>query len=1265
MIINFGRDEVTGNDTDIGNILIQFWAASCETIQGGRRYCELTIPENPFEILSYDGGGLSWYRINSVACTITIQLDDEQDDNKLQGKQPEGVISRAFRYKRPEMTPNISFYSLHEYPHKEFALSCGIQSSLCFPLFKTVDCSGLPGGVIELVSTGEQDLEKFKQYFDSCFYVQKIRMYTSRDNLIYRFIRTNDLNPALLEMDRVLTLLCQNFPLHLAQYWVITDPNLGALSLMYQKSNLDSENLTPLSKFKDACLQTRLNIGEGLVGKTYLSQKSFFCWDITEFDITNYPLAHYARSCGSIACFTIFLRSLSPPCGECVLEFFLPSQEMTSYYLLILLRSLLATVEEHIQYYSISSGEELGQVLKVEFITSSTQNEPGLLKIGQPENSLLLHEGSKNYRDLQPLSEYATEKDEHGLNIEKGNSTTATGKISKRTPNNAPAIINLDELEEESPIKRIEPQPLSSKPKRSEEISDEGDTTEIDHSGLAITLGKAIRHRGHTVAAKRVNEPVEDVGHSKTNAAGSSLQTRISLPHEEVEEETMMPDISDHELMRLEDAFQITNKGIIVGAENDDTTIQFVSETCVHDILEREKQVEKEISYESLSQHFGRPLDDVAKIFSISRSTFKRKCRDLGIKRWKSGRRRTNDKNSSKLRARINAKEPIKRHVSFSGISPVHNTVVIADTDQDLKKMTVEATYYGATIRFELPGSGLAELEDNIIEMLHLERESFSIKYQDDEGDWIIIACDEDVEECLRVLVVDHDLTCLRMVEKMLQRCSYVITACSEVTVASELLLGKKGCFDLVLSDADMPDMGGFKLLKLARMEMELPVIIMSADARTTAVMRRIRHGACDYLIKPMKVGELKNIWQHVIRKQWSKILGQEDFRSLDDNDWGRRGTVALQQPSRIMPLIFEDSFEGVNIQEASSQQPSPIMQLLLDDSCRGSENEGNTSQKPSYEETGKQEKSKKLPEKVGEIIHLDELKDGESPIKCIKSQFLTSQLKRSKKIVEEAGSTMETDHFTPEMTVEEAKRCIQETVAAKRVDERIEESPFEDIGCTLSNKDSGCAMTTAAQPSSFPTNAIIVGLEQDDTTINYVSKTSIQDTSEREKHSKKDISFESFSEHFGRPLDDVAKSFGVSRSTFKRICRDLGIKRWQCGKRRMAGNVSTRLNRRLNDKEPNRRNFSCTGMPLVQDTGVAANTSQDLNKMIVKATYNGVTMRFELLGLSGIVELEDNVVERLHLEKGSFSLKYQDNEGDWKTTIKMLVDRPLNHCAP
>ncbi len=42
----------------------------------------------------------------------------------------------------------------------------------------------------------------------------------------------------------------------------------------------------------------------------------------------------------------------------------------------------------------------------------------------------------------------------------------------------------------------------------------------------------------------------------------------------------------------------------------------------------------------------------------------------------------------------------------------------------------------------------------------------------------------------------------------------------------------------------------------------------MSANGETSTVMRGVNHGAVDYLLKPVRIEELKNIWQHVIRKK-------------------------------------------------------------------------------------------------------------------------------------------------------------------------------------------------------------------------------------------------------------------------------------------------------------------------------------------------------------------------------------------------------------
>lgn len=60
--------------------------------------------------------------------------------------------------------------------------------------------------------------------------------------------------------------------------------------------------------------------------------------------------------------------------------------------------------------------------------------------------------------------------------------------------------------------------------------------------------------------------------------------------------------------------------------------------------------------------------------------------------------------------------------------------------------ITVKATYNEIAIIFEvLDSSGKVDLENNVIERLRMKRkrDTFSIKYQDDEGDWVLIACDK------------------------------------------------------------------------------------------------------------------------------------------------------------------------------------------------------------------------------------------------------------------------------------------------------------------------------------------------------------------------------------------------------------------------------------------------------------------------------------------------------------------------------------------
>ncbi|XP_022760633.1 two-component response regulator ARR2-like [Durio zibethinus] len=137
----------------------------------------------------------------------------------------------------------------------------------------------------------------------------------------------------------------------------------------------------------------------------------------------------------------------------------------------------------------------------------------------------------------------------------------------------------------------------------------------------------------------------------------------------------------------------------------------------------------------------------------------------------------------------------------------------------------------------------------------------------------------------LRVLVVDDDPTCLMILEKMLRTCLYEVTKCNRAETALCMLRENKNGFDIVISDVHMPDMDGFKLLEHIGLEMDLPVIMMSADDGKHVVMKGVTHGACDYLIKPVRIEALKNIWQHVVRKRRNEWKDFEQSGSVEEGD--------------------------------------------------------------------------------------------------------------------------------------------------------------------------------------------------------------------------------------------------------------------------------------------------------------------------------------------------------------------------------------------
>jgi two-component system response regulator PilR (NtrC family) len=108
-----------------------------------------------------------------------------------------------------------------------------------------------------------------------------------------------------------------------------------------------------------------------------------------------------------------------------------------------------------------------------------------------------------------------------------------------------------------------------------------------------------------------------------------------------------------------------------------------------------------------------------------------------------------------------------------------------------------------------------------------------------------------------RILVADDERSLRELLAIVLRREGYEVHLAENGEAALAAL--NRGPLDLLISDIKMPDMSGVEVLRAAKAtDASLPAIMMTAYASTETAVEAMRLGACDYLIKPFDVDELK-----------------------------------------------------------------------------------------------------------------------------------------------------------------------------------------------------------------------------------------------------------------------------------------------------------------------------------------------------------------------------------------------------------------------
>ncbi|KAL9253638.1 Two-component response regulator ARR2-like protein [Drosera capensis] len=130
-----------------------------------------------------------------------------------------------------------------------------------------------------------------------------------------------------------------------------------------------------------------------------------------------------------------------------------------------------------------------------------------------------------------------------------------------------------------------------------------------------------------------------------------------------------------------------------------------------------------------------------------------------------------------------------------------------------------------------------------------------------------------------RVLVVDDDSTCLTIISAMLRSLGHEVVTAKNPLDALCTLRSKHDLFGLVLSDVHMPEMSGLELQKQVIEEFAMPVVLMSSDDRRDLMLKALENGAIFFILKPIQVDDLKNLWQLAItgrKKGKSTIVSVE-----------------------------------------------------------------------------------------------------------------------------------------------------------------------------------------------------------------------------------------------------------------------------------------------------------------------------------------------------------------------------------------------------
>ena len=146
------------------------------------------------------------------------------------------------------------------------------------------------------------------------------------------------------------------------------------------------------------------------------------------------------------------------------------------------------------------------------------------------------------------------------------------------------------------------------------------------------------------------------------------------------------------------------------------------------------------------------------------------------------------------------------------------------------------------------------------------------------------------------LLVIDDDAITRELLTEVLQGEGYAVAACDSGPRALERAASEH--FDIAVTDVRMPEMDGIAVTRaLKSRHPHMQVIVMTAFGSVETAVEAIRHGAFDYVSKPMNLDEIKTTVRRALAERVQADRPRNGDGRVEDVD---AGIVVGRSPAMV-----------------------------------------------------------------------------------------------------------------------------------------------------------------------------------------------------------------------------------------------------------------------------------------------------------------------------------------------------------------------------